>query len=176
MDPFRSLTLRLLMPADARTPADRPRPFASNTPTARAKAAAAKRSSAAPASPPVSTLVQLTGLVGGDAASRLVAAFGGTRIYVPQSPAPADTLSAFIGHPAAVALAQIYGGDRLEVPNPPPRRVQILELRASGLSIDAIALSLHCTRRRVFQVMAEARALAPAASRPTRKVRHPPAP
>jgi hypothetical protein len=29
MDPFRSLTLRLLMPADARTPADRPRDYSS---------------------------------------------------------------------------------------------------------------------------------------------------
>jgi transcriptional regulator len=54
----------------------------------------------------------------------------------------------------------MYGGERIEVPNPPPRRLRILELRATGLSIDAIARSLGCTRRRVFQVMAEARMVA----------------
>ena len=119
-----------------------------------------------PSGPPTggrsSMLEHLIGLIGSDGATRLVAAFGGTRIYIPQSPAPEDTLSEAIGYQSARALAHIYAGDRIEVPNPPPRRVRILELRANGLSIDAIARSLGCTRRRVFQVMAEARAVPPA--------------
>lgn len=107
------------------------------------------------ANPPrLSMLQNLIDLIGRDAA----AAFGGTRVYIPQAPEPDDTLSALIGHLPACALAQIFGGDRLEVPNPPPRRMRILELRASGLTINAIARTLGCTRRRVFQVIAEARA------------------
>ena len=39
-------------------------------------------------------------------------------------------------------------------------RERILELRAKGLTINAIARTLGCTRRRVFQVIAEARAAA----------------
>src|SRR6202044_179690 len=74
-------------------------------------------------------------------------------------PQMTDSLSQLIGHEASCALAEIYGGDRIEIPNPPPRRVRILELRASGVSIDVIARTLHCTRRRVFQVMADASAL-----------------
>ena len=89
-----------------------------------------------------------------------------------------DSLSRLIGHEAACALAEIYGGDRIEIPNPPPRRVRILELRASGVSIDVIARTLHCTRRRVFQVMAEARALSSASAATgvkTRTIPRPPA-
>ena len=103
-------------------------------------------------------LQSLIDLIGHDGAARLIEAFGGTRVYVSQAPEPADTLSTTIGHLPACALAQIFGGDRLEVPNPPPRRARILELRANGLTINAIARTLSCTRRRVFQVIAEARA------------------
>lgn len=173
MDPYRSLTRRVLATYDARSgiapkrgfprkpapPASRPKPAAASTPPV----------------PRTSTLDHLAGLVGNDGATRLVAAFGGTRIYIPQTAAPDDALSASIGFPAATALAAIYGGDRIEIPNPTPRRVRIVELRASGLSIDAIALALHCTRRRVFQVMAEARAVTLPPASVTRRVRHPPA-
>jgi hypothetical protein len=173
MDPYRSLTRRILATYDARSginPARVP-PRKPAPPASRPKPAAARN----PAVPRTSTLDHLAGLVGNDGATRLVAVFGGTRLYVPQAPAPDDALSASIGFPAATALAEIYGGDRIDIPNPTPRRVRIVELRASGLSIDAIALALHCTRRRVFQVMAEARAVTLAPASVTRRVRHPPA-
>jgi hypothetical protein len=102
-------------------------------------------------------LNELVSLIGLECASRLVAAFSGTRLYISHSPAPEDTLSETIGHQAALALARIYGGDSIDVPNPTPRRTRIIELRADGVSIDLIARSLHCTRRRVFQVLAEHR-------------------
>jgi hypothetical protein len=121
-------------------------------------ARAASHPSARARSTRTSMLQSLIDLIGHDGAARLIEAFGGTRVYVPQAPEPADTLSATIGHLPACALAQIFGGDRLEVPNPPPRRARILELRANGLTINAIARTLSCTRRRVFQVIAEARA------------------
>jgi hypothetical protein len=125
-----------------------------------------------------STLDLLAGLVGDATAAILVATRGGTRVYIPQEPQMTDSLSQLIGYEAACALAEIYGGDRIEIPNPPPRRVRILELRASGVSIDVIARTLHCTRRRVFQVMAEARALSSASAATgvkTRTIPHPPA-
>jgi len=104
-----------------------------------------------------SLLKDMVSLIGIDRAARLIAAFGGMRLYVPHAPEPNDTLSELIGFDAACALARIYGGNRIDVPNPTPRGIQILELRASGVSIDGIARALHCTRRRVFQVLAEAR-------------------
>lgn len=104
-----------------------------------------------------STLNELIEAVGEDAALKLIRAFGGTRLYVPHSPEANDLLASTIGYYAATRLARIYGGDRVDVPNPPPRRIRIMQLRASGMSVDAIARELRCTRRRVFQVLAEAR-------------------
>jgi hypothetical protein len=117
-----------------------------------------------PAKPPAtlcersSMLQDLVDLIGKDAAARLIDIFGGTRLYIPHSPQDDDLLTGSLGHEAAFKLARIYGGDRIEVPNPTPRRARILELRETGCSIDAIARNLGCTRRRVFQVLAEARA------------------
>ena len=104
-----------------------------------------------------SLLKDIVSLIGIEDAARLIAAYGGMRLYVPHAPEPDDTLSQTVGHESAVLLAQVYGGDRIDVPNPTPRRFRIIELRASGVSIDVIARSLRCTRRRVFQVLAEAR-------------------
>jgi hypothetical protein len=105
-----------------------------------------------------SILNQLINEIGMDAAAQLVEIFGGTRLYIPHSPDEDDLLTASLGREAALKLARVYGGDRLEVPNPAPRRARIIELRETGCSVDAIARKLGCTRRRVFQVLAEARA------------------
>ncbi len=102
-------------------------------------------------------LDELVRTIGADGAGRLIAAFGGARLYIPHSPEPGDALSEAVGHATALALASVFGGDRIDVPNPPPRRVRILQMRAAGASVDSIALALGCTRRRVFQVLAEAR-------------------
>jgi hypothetical protein len=96
-------------------------------------------------------------LLGSETASRLVADFGGRRLYVPQYPGGQDALSRSIGLTNAIKLSRVYGGDRIEVPRQPARRTQILSLRAAGCSIGAIAHELACTRRRVLQVLAEAR-------------------
>ncbi len=103
-------------------------------------------------------LEELARTIGAEGANRLVAAFGGARLYIPHFPEPGDALSEAVGHATAIALAGVYGGDRIDVPNPTPRRERILRMRARGASVDAIARALGCTRRRVFQVLAEARA------------------
>jgi len=105
----------------------------------------------------VSVFTGLADLIGEEAADKLVARFGGLRLYVPHLPQAGDLLTTAVGETAAQRLAEIYGGDRVEIPNPAPRRVLIVELRGAGLSVDAIARHLRCTRRRVFQVLAEHR-------------------
>ncbi|MGH7988336.1 MAG: helix-turn-helix domain-containing protein [Candidatus Binataceae bacterium] len=104
-----------------------------------------------------SMLRELASVIGEEVAFKLVAAFAGTRLYIPQIPQEDDALAQAIGIEAARKLAAVYGGDRVDVPNPTPRRLRIVELRSSGLSVDAIARALGCTRRRVFQVLAEVR-------------------
>ena len=96
-------------------------------------------------------------IIGEEAAAKLIASFGGTRLYVPHSPCADDALAQAVGTGAAMKLAQMFGGERVELPKPPPRRMQILTLRAAGRSVEEIARALNCTRRRVFQVLADAR-------------------
>jgi len=118
---------------------------------------AARRTTGLAVSPRGTLLKELISMIGIEGAARLTAAFGGLRIYVPHEPKPNDALSETVGYDAALTLAKGYGGDRIEIPNPTARGRQIIELRASGVSIDDIARSQHCTRRRVYQVLAEAR-------------------
>ncbi len=61
-------------------------------------------------------------LIGEDAAARLVARFGGTRLYVPHLPAGDDVLAQLVGIDAALTLAHMFGGERIELPKPPQRR------------------------------------------------------
>lgn len=103
---------------------------------------------------------ELEQLIGEAAAQALIAELGGGRIYVPQRARPEDRLSGLVGLDAAQKLGRIYGGERLEIPNPPLRRRKILDLRRRGASIEGIARELGCTRRRVFQVLAEERGAA----------------
>ena len=102
-------------------------------------------------------LEEIVEVIGENAAARLIARFGGTRLYVPHSPSADDALARAVGEAAAIKLARVFGGERVELPKPPPRRMQIVELRAAGRSIEEIARILNCTRRRVFQVLAESR-------------------
>ena len=99
----------------------------------------------------------IIGIIGEEAARKLIASFGGTRLYVPHSPGADDALARAVGAGAALKLAEMFGGERVELPKPPPRRTQILTMRAAGRSVEEIARTLGCTRRRVFQVLAEAR-------------------
>jgi len=105
-----------------------------------------------------SILSGLTELIGEEAADKLLQKFGGRRLYVPHLPQLGDVLTGAIGKAAAERLSELFGGDRVDVPNPTPRRTLIVRLRGAGLSVDAIAGVVHCTRRRVYQVLAEARA------------------
>jgi DNA-binding NarL/FixJ family response regulator len=105
----------------------------------------------------MSILMEIVQTIGDTAADKLIADFAGTRLYVPHVPEPEDPIARSIGLSAAQKLARIYGGDRMDVPNPVSRRQQILSLRASGQTIEAIARALHCTSRRVYQVLAESR-------------------
>lgn len=99
--------------------------------------------------------------IGDDAADKLIADFGGRRLYIPVTPAAGDLVSDSIGLPAAKAMARTFGGDRLLIPvtsNRARRRVRILKMRADHVSISRIAHELRCTERYVYKVLALDRA------------------
>ncbi len=98
--------------------------------------------------------------IGEEAADKLVADFGGRRIYIPITPAAGDLVTSSIGLVAATAIARVFGGDRLLIPSTnhqTRRRAQILAMRAERMSISRIAHELRCTERYVYKVLAAER-------------------
>ena len=110
---------------------------------------------------------ELLSAIGQEATVKLVSNFGGLRLYVPQTPRPADAIARCVGFSNALKLARVWGGDRMDVPRPALRRARILDLRARGMSVEAIARELQCTTRRVYQVLADSRRAVRATSAPS---------
>jgi hypothetical protein len=99
--------------------------------------------------------------IGAAAADKLIADFGGRRLYVPIAPAPGDQIARSIGLLAALAMARVFGSDRLLIPvttDHARRRVRILAMRADNVSVSRIARQLRCTERYVYKVLALNRA------------------
>lgn len=102
----------------------------------------------------MSTFQTLVEAIGRASAEKLIAEFGGRRIYVPVTALPDSPIAAAIGAGAAARLSRVFGGDRLQLPVM-TARYQIVSLRAAGKRIDEIAGVLGCTRRWVQQVLAD---------------------
>ncbi len=99
--------------------------------------------------------------IGCDAADKLVADFGGRRLYIPAAPGPGDLITRSIGLLAALEMGRVFGGDRLLIPvtsDNARRRVRILAMRAERVSVSRIAHELRCTERYVYKVLALNRA------------------
>jgi hypothetical protein len=104
-----------------------------------------------------SIYVLLVRSIGDDAAEKLIADFGGRRLYIPLAPGPGDRVTRSIGLIKALAMARVFGSDRLMIPlssDTERRRTRILAMRADGLSIPRIARQIHCTERYVYKVLA----------------------
>jgi len=93
--------------------------------------------------------------LGDDAAARLSAIVGGTRLHVPGQLVNADRLKRLLGDDLAVLVVLHFGDSRLYVPVPDPaargtvdpRKIKRLALR--GWSSARIARELKCSERTV---------------------------
>jgi Homeodomain-like domain-containing protein len=110
---------------------------------------------------------QIGDSIGGDAADKLIADFGGRRLYIPRAPERGDLITRSIGLLAALTMARVFGGDRILIPATTTharRRARIVTLRAEHVSISHIARELRCTERYVYKVLALCRAQEPSIS------------
>lgn len=98
-------------------------------------------------------------LLGAGAASRLIAEFGGGRLYIPENPSPGNPIAQAIGFAAARRLAGVFGGDRVWLPNNAGGavRARVATLRSRGVSISRIARQVGCSERYVYKVLARLR-------------------
>jgi hypothetical protein len=80
-------------------------------------------------------LARLADAVGDAAALKLMAEFGGDKLYIPVKALDGHPITRAIGHAAAVALSFAYGGQQLEIPNGRhlhSGKVRIAEALAAG--------------------------------------------
>ncbi len=127
---------------------------------------------------PPSLYNQIVRSIGDHAADKLIADFGGRRLYIVIAPGPDDQVTKSIGLIAALAMARSFGGDRLMIPlgtDQEQRRSRIIAMRADHLSIPRIARQLRCTERYVYKVLALERTATPApVTEPFQKWNHQP--
>jgi len=98
------------------------------------------------------TLTVIAEIAGDTAALKMMAAFGGVRVYVPMQPTERSPLTCAIGIDAARALAKKFGGEELQIPNGTSLRSKKQAiLRAAGNNTQ-IARATGSTRQWVREV------------------------
>ena len=97
-------------------------------------------------------LVEIADLIGDAAALRLVAAFGGLRIYIPAQPKPDQALWQAVGESAAHLLAERYGSAEVEIPSGAALRSKKIAILAARCSGRQIARDIGATERYVRKV------------------------
>lgn len=103
-----------------------------------------------PPPPAVAGLVEAMGI---EATLKLLEAFAGERIYVPQTAAAGQVIAEAIGLEAATGLSKAYGRGYLKVPMAREWRVLIYQSR--GLSYRAIARRTKCTEGNVSRILTD---------------------
>jgi hypothetical protein len=103
--------------------------------------------------PLLHALIEVMGL---ESAKKMIAEFGGTRIWVPVRSTPNAKLTRTLGDGAACALCARFGGDYLQIPNTiidDNIYRRIAELHRQGCKINDIALAVGRSRRTVFRLL-----------------------
>jgi hypothetical protein len=99
------------------------------------------------------TLVEV---LGREPAEKIIAEFGGARIWIPVRSTPEARLEQLIGSEATAKLCACFGGDYLQVPNTIANdsvHRRIAELHRQGCKIDEIAVAVGRSRRTIFRLL-----------------------
>lgn len=102
---------------------------------------------------------EIAELVGVEPTLRLIEAWGGVRLYVPQQMPEDHLLVSTLGRAEADALAERYGGETLNVPRclhamRAVRNGHIRRDRSAGVSPALLALRYGLTERQVYAIVA----------------------
>ncbi len=104
---------------------------------------------------------EIVEVVGVEAALRLVEAWGGIRLYVPQQMPEDHLLVSTLGRDESDELAKCYGGECIQVPRclhalRAVRNCRMRRERAKGDSPALLALRYRLTERQVYSILAAA--------------------
>ena len=104
---------------------------------------------------------EIASAIGGEAASSLMRAFGGERLYVPRAFPDDHPVVVAIGATKAAVLAESFHGTRLELPIRLKRRLIVREMasRDPRPSNDEIARAVGVTVRTIYEMLNEGEAM-----------------
>ena len=107
-------------------------------------------------------LAEVADVIGLDAAIKLVAHYGGTRLYVPDALVEQSPLMILVGRKAAERLINTYRGDVLWIPRclvalRAIRDRAITARHRAGEKADALAREFNLTDRAVWHIISRAR-------------------
>jgi hypothetical protein len=125
-------------------------------PAAPVRAPDTERLYAGPITGRKSLLHALVEVIGSESAEKMIAEFGGARIWIPVQSTSEAKLTQVLGESAASALCAHFGGDYLQVPNTingDNVYWRIAELHRQGCKINEIALAVGRSRRTVFRLL-----------------------
>lgn len=102
---------------------------------------------------------EIVSVVGVEAALRLVEAWGGVRLYVPQQMTEDHDLVNLLGGDSADQLASRFGGERIQVPRclqalRAMRNARIRRARHDGATPAELALIHGLTERQIYAILA----------------------
>lgn len=97
-------------------------------------------------------------LVGRDCAEKLVAKYGGTRLYIPSTFGPGNALPLLLGDEAAQRLSAEFRGNTIEIPRGwlsdlRKRNAAILGDRETGMTQRQLAIKYRITQRTIRKII-----------------------
>lgn len=100
---------------------------------------------------------EVTQLIGQEAAVKLAAQYGGTRLYIPATIKPEHDLCQLLGQVAAQQLAEEFCGLTLEIPRDVDSQIRqrnklIMTDRAAGMTQRQLALKYRLTERTIRKI------------------------
>ena len=102
-------------------------------------------------------LSTIAGAIGHDAARKLTASFGGTRLYVPRQIGDHHPICVALGREGADRLADYCGGSPLSIPKQAARRERARQLLTGrSLTIAQIAVETDYSERHIYRMQREA--------------------
>jgi|GEM_PF-1951039 len=105
---------------------------------------------------------EVRAVIGAEAFAALAERFGGSRIFVPVSPADNHPLTVVLGREAVALLAGRFAGETIALPLTQRKHAAILADLRAGMGPTAVAKKYWCSVRNVHYIrqQAEARAAA----------------
>ncbi|MDP2144412.1 MAG: Mor transcription activator family protein [Gallionella sp.] len=100
---------------------------------------------------------EIAQLIGDEAAAKLVAQYGGVRLYIPSMPKLEHAIHQLLGDEIAQQLCGEFGGLSVEIPRAcilqiVQRNKLILADRAEGMTQRQLALKYHLTERTIRKI------------------------